>query len=272
MKTIKYNNRTYQLKTVWDELTGKEFLLVAGTLTAFDLTQDEQNLSCKMTLFKTICTIPVHKYDSISPEQWVDLLETTNWLFQPALFSKNPMPELKLNGQRLIGCKHLMSTSSFAEFMSADDAFLDFHINKNVLSAYELLATLWREKRTDWNQFKNDAKAFNNDERKPFNQHIEKERAVVLSKKVSFHYAYGAVLYYDFVRNTALLNNPRFSVLFSTSTVRKKFAKGGWYDALLEESGNKFGDFVSTSETNWLLVLLDLAKQMKHAKEKSEKK
>lgn len=271
MRTITFNKKTYQLKSVWDELTGKEYLQVCGTLTAFDISQDEQKTACKMTLFQTICEIPVHKYDSIDPEQWVDLLETTNWLFQSASFSKNPLPELKLNGTVLHGCKHLMSTSTFAEFMAADDAFLDFHINKNVLSAYELLATLWREKRPDWDTFKQNAKEFNSDQRKPFNQHTEKERALVLSKKVSFQYAYGAVVYYDFIRNTALLKNKRFSILFSSSTVRKKFSKGGWFDALLEESGNKFGSFQETSEMNWLIVLLDLANRMKQAKEKSEK-
>lgn len=266
MPTIKIEKKSYPVPANWDELKQKQIIKIAiarKTITTPRSAQEVNTL--KMLYFSVITEIPQWKQRSIAEDQWMDLLSVTDWLFNSPKFSYNPFPRIRVSMFMVLhGPLGFLETSSFAEFMNADNAFIDFHNNRNELAAFTLLATLWRQQRDDLKAFKNDPDNWNEDVRVPYNQSKCEVMALKLQKKkAAAPFAMMAIMYYESFRNQALTGNPRLKILFQGATTsRSKSAGLGWMQTLIAQSGSKFGDFNSTAKTNWLLVVLDVALKM----------
>lgn len=264
MKNLQINTKSYTICSSFDELTPMQFLRICHIRTLHPNPTDMVELqSLKIQAFYILTDAPMSRLKNADPEQWVDLLKTVEFLFNIPVFSKNPIPEIHISMfSMLVGPIGMMSTTSFAEFMGADNAFLSYHKEKNQQAAWLLLATLWRPKRQDLNEFKL-SKDWNTDQREPYNEHKARELAKTLQKKLPPRFATAALLYYEGVRNRALINNPRLKILFKGSG--GKHNSLGWMETLLESSGKKFGDFNETADTNWLLIIVDLARELEKA-------
>lgn len=283
MRKITYNHAEYSVKSEWNELTPKEFTKISWIQSTHNQLQDQSDLyELKFLLFSVISNFPNGKYEEILASEWVDLLETTSFLFKTPNFKTNPLPKFTIKNlfgkQVIAGPVGLMATSSFAEFMNVDAAFLDFHNNKNEDAAWLVLATLWRPQRVDILKHKKDAQKWDGDYRVPYNQNYTDELVAYYKRTISLQYAVAALLYYESVRDQVLVKNKLLRALFtkgsgssSTKTIRTSLSHTGWLSALIEMSGKKFGDFESTARTNWVLVLVDLANEVEKAQQLAKK-
>lgn len=269
--TTDNKSETYAVKSKWDELTAKEFLKICWINSQYEKTENTIDTNAmRFSLFSIICSLPFKRYTEITASQWIDVFKLTDWLFKTPQLRSNPLPFFKINnlfGKKIIaGPVGLMSTSSFAEFMAVDDAFLDFHNRKNQDAAWQLLAILWRPQRSDILRHKKDARNWNNDYREEFNTSNIEQLALYYQRTIHPQYAIAALLYYESVRNQVLIKNKLLKSLYNSNSTTKTYkttlSQTGWLSTLIEISGKKFGDFESTSRTNWLLVLVDLANEI----------
>lgn len=271
MKTIELNKKNIPVPSNWDELKQSQILKISIARMQVASPKNQADLSTlKMLYFSVITDIPQWKQKNFTSEQWVDLLKLTEFLFDTPKFTANPFMRVRISMTMVLhGPIGYLETSCFAEFMTADNAFIDFHNNRNPDAAYLLFATLWRKQRSDLKQFKQDPDQWNEDVRVPFNQsQCEAIAAKLKTKKRVAPYAMMAVIYYESFRSQAVTGNPLLKPLFNKAAGFGKKSSGlGWMETLIAQSGTKFGDFNSTSRTNWLLVLIDVAIKLNQKQE-----
>jgi len=225
----------------------------------------------RILLFRILSNVPEKLVGDIDPEQWLDILPHTDWALRSPKLRTNPMPVIRLSRFRgsVFGPQELLNDLSFGEFRAADEAFLAFTNGKSHDSIWLLFAILWRPERKDLSSFRNDPTRWNGDVREPFNKNMAVDRAKIYAKRLKPHYAVGALLYYWSARDAKLVNNSLLAPLFKGAS--NKTSKLGWLDPLLEMSGNKFGPIDQTDLQNWLIILVEMAREIERSKPKNKK-
>lgn len=278
MTSLQVGNKHYKLASDWQEISAKKFLQIAGIRTYSPApTTNQEILSMQIAFFMIISNVPQFVLDRIQRdhnEHLAEILEKVNWCFRIPTFRDNPLPKIvrsdgfRLKRVELIGPIGLMNTSSFAEFMAADEAFIRFHNSYEWSAAWLLFSVLWRPQRTDHREFKKDPNQYNGDLREPFNIELCQQRAEVYEKKIPQHYATAALLYFECLRVNNIVNHPHLKILFQGGG--KSSTTAIWITPLLQISNTKFGPFKDTADTNFLLVLHEMANQMHDAKKREE--
>lgn len=278
MISLKVGNKNYKLASDWNEINSKKFLQIAGIRTLSPApTINQEVLAMQISFFLIISNVPQFILDRIQrdhPEHLFELMEKVNWCFGIPTFRDNPLPKIvrtdgfRLKRVELIGPVGLMNTSSFAEFMAVDEAFIRFHNSYDWSAAWLLFSFLYRPQRKDHREFKNDPNAYNGDYREPFNDELCLQRAKEYEKKLPQHYATAALLFYESIRSHQIIQHQHLKILFQGG------GNGGsmslWIQPLLQISNTKFGPYKETSETYFLLILFEMANQMHEAKRREE--
>ena len=277
MKTLKFNNsnKKFEVAENWNELSAAQIFQIAHIRSCItNPNSDSEVVTSKLAFFNVISKVPHYLNNSIPLEAWPDLMDLTNWIFEKPKFKENPFPKLqkrygmKFKSIVIYGPQGNLKHSTFEEFTAADDAFLDFHLNKNETAVWKLLASLYRKERSDIKQFKEDPEVWNGDNREPFNSAMVSRNAEEFSKIFPLHHAIAVAMYYDSFRTNNVVNNPNFKALFSNSSGGG--SKVGWIGTLLESAGSKFGDINATAKQHWSIILYNLNQEIEKAKKHRE--
>lgn len=264
MKQLVVNKKHYSFPEKWQELSKNQFLKIAFTRLNFEDSDNETEYQAtRIILFKILSGVPDHIIAVIEPVQWLDLLPHVNWTLEVPTYTTNPIPIIRYRSfftrKTLFGPIDLLRTSSFKEFREADQAFLNFTNNKNWDSIWLLMAILWRPKRKDISDYKTNPMKWDGDVREPLNLAFAKRRALIYKHRIPQYYAIAVFLYYLCARDRALIKNTLLQPLFRGSS---KPSKLGWFETLLEMSNTKFGTAEQTDEENWLVILVEMARQI----------
>ena len=273
MKQIQIDNKHFQLITDWSEVTPEVFLKIAYIRTQVATSTSEEFIQAsRITLFFILSDVPVSYTRKIEPVQWADMLPHTDWAWKLPVLRSNPMPVLKVRLRVYHGPVSLMDTSTFGEFMQADNAFLSFMNDKKADAAWLLLAILWRPQRHDLREFESTPSQWNGDKREIYNTILAEKRAVFFKRRLPAYYATASVLYFEAVRTQKVVNNHLLQPLFQGSGSGAKLvtSKLGWLDTLLELAGAEPEKVDTTANQHWMLVLLTISRQIDKAqKQKS---
>lgn len=269
MTPLKINNTEYKMLSSWDEMNKDEYpracYVYGQSMT--ELSQIDFD-AARMILLKVITNIPQRLLDGITSAEMIDILPFVDFVFDPPVLTKNPMPEVKVGRTNFLGPEGMMEYSSFKEVVSADTAFTRANETKDVSFLYELFSILYRPIRKDLIEAKKDIKNWNGERREYYNPEITASRIARIKKKVPFHFIVGAFVYYWAFRDLHLVGG--FKNIFSekkTSTVEKVGNDYGWAGTWLHYSGKQFGDFDETGDREWKLVFIEISRQIDAAAE-----
>jgi hypothetical protein len=279
MTKLQIGNRHYKIASNWSELSPKKFLEIAAIRTMMPApTTDHEILAMKIAFLLITSDLKQIGLDRIKrdhEEHLAEILKKVEWCIEVPVLRDNPFPKITRNDAfhlkrvALLGPIGLLETTTFAEFMAADEAFIQFHLNKERSSAWLLFSILWRPIRSDHVAFKKDPERYNGDLREPFNIERAQQRAKKYDGKLPAHYATAALLFFESIRYHQIVQHPRLKILFHGSESGSS-STSGWIDPLLKISNTKFGPFKETSEQHFFLILYEMANQMHEAKRRQE--
>lgn len=277
MTKLQVGNRHYKIASNWSELSAKKFLEIAAIRTMMPApTQDHEILAMKLAFLLIVSDLKQVGLDRIKrdhAEHLYEVLKKVDWCSEVPVFKDNPFPKInrsdafRMKRVALLGPVGLLTTTTFAEFMAADEAFLRFHLKKELSAGWLLFAILWRPMRSDHVAFKKDPEKYNGDLREPFNIERAQQRAKNYEGKLPAHYATAALLFFESIRFHGIVQHDRLKILFQGSG---SGSTSGWIDPLLKISNTKFGPFKETSEEHFFLILYEMANQMHEAKLRQE--
>lgn len=275
MTSLQVGSHQYKIASDWSELSSKKFLQIAGIRTMMPKpTEYQELLTMQLAALLIISNCTQTTLDRISAEDLPFVLEKVDWCFDIPVLRDNPLPKItrndafRLKRDALLGPVGLLTTTPFSEFMAADEAFIRFHNTKDWSAAWLLLAILWRPLRSDHVEFKKDPKQYNGDLREPFNIELAQQRAKAYEGKVPAYYATAVLLFFESIRYHRIVQHPKLKILFQGGG--KSGSTSLWIDPLLKISNTKFGPFKETTETNFFLILYEMAEQMHEAKKREE--
>jgi hypothetical protein len=259
--------RPHLLKTSFDELSKKEQLMLCHLL--FDqIFSNTINLeyATKIAAFKILSDANYDEYKNITALEWADLIMHVNWITESKIITKQHFPKIRVGLRWYYGPVGLMETSSAMEFITCDTDFIEAAKSGKAEYLYRLAAVLYRPAHP-LNFLRRFSSKWDDDKRAPLNRSSILRRAKRFEKKLSKAHLTYITLYYRSFREIELM---RFRDLFSRSKSSSKNV-GGWFGVLLEFSGNKFGDYSTTSKINWKLFCLEMLRQLQIQKEAAEK-
>lgn len=266
MHTLKINDKKYQLKSQWAELTKKEMLMLCHVLRGSTFKNDADTANaCRMAAFKVLSGVPLLDVADIAAEQWADIFPFLNWIFDAHKMRENDFPKMRMGRRTLCGpVGNSMETSSAMELISADTALINMAKNGDTAQLYRIAAILWRPK-ARFAFLKRLTKDWNGDVRKPLNRLDIINRAAKMEKKLDPDLLMYTFLYYKSFRENVFIARHRSLFPKDGETKKNKGIDFGWHGVLLEFSNDKFGDYKNTAATNWQLFFQEMTRQKEQA-------
>lgn len=233
--------RTYEVPSAWDQLSGEQFAQVAEILHSKLSTMETMaRLLYVLTEMRKHPRLYIIFHFRLSAETQYDWLQLVEWVLRtPFTSAEQLVPTVRHKGRTLYGPLKECRRFVFVEFIEADMAYLAFRNANNEAEAMDsldrLFAILYRDANPIMKHIKNgtlDAK-WNGDPRCRFNENIL-DYAIELIRKVPVRYKYAALMHYANCHDRWEKNNP---AIFKKAGEGDGDAGGGWGTALRNLAG-----------------------------------
>jgi len=274
---VKIDGKEVLVPITWDGLDKKQLLTIGKYWPLIYSQTDEEELSnayyiSKCFVLKSLLKVNGRTFAKLDLDQVaVAFYELMGFLNEAPDLNTQILPHFRLFGRKYIGPEAKLYSSSFNEMIVADTLYMKIAKGETNLLE-ELVATLYRPKMGlfEMDEAKKN-KFWNGDKRKPFNEKRTKLLAKHFQKYLPVKYKWAIFYFYWGFRNT---NVVVFENLFQEvkTNVKKTGNDYGWAGSLLELSGDKFGDFDKTSDTNWFTVFVEMSRRADHKSELERKR
>jgi hypothetical protein len=243
----------------WGEMSAKQIratikLIAQYILPKGDFVTMEDYNAFYVRYVKMILNLSNRQFHSLSAEQVESMRVIADFIFGECTINTVPFASIRIGFTRYYSPMVGLGGSTMMEMIFADTSFINWSKSKSDEDLYTLMAVLYRQKRKNLTEWQSDPEKWNGDIREAFNENSVESRAAYFQRKIKKVDALAVAYFYWGFRNVHLL---RFKAVFPQE-VQTSIKKKGWLDTVLEYSGDKFGDFKSTSETDWQLVLLEI--------------
>jgi hypothetical protein len=248
MQQVTLNTSTVSIAEEWNELTKNQLLKIINLLFDKDLVMSMSNwrygvlfqlLKIKFYNLRFLWLfMNLPKSDIV-----IALFPLMAWVEK-----KNTLTDFKIKSFTIKGVKYYppedgLINLTLDEFSSLEPLYTKYQKTKDVDYLDGLVGILYRKKRKKYNPH---SLAYKGDIREDFNEHLipylsEAAEELPLREKQLIY------LTYEGGRNKIIANCPH---LFTSSEDKKQAKDFGFGGLILELSGNKFGDFEKTKQTN----------------------
>ncbi len=236
-KIIYHKNKSFLLPENVEELTGKQFIGIAGLLHQEYTTY----LKASLSALRILSGMSRWKFLRLSNEVKLNSLEHVQWIFDKISITKNLIPVYK----KFYGPAEELNNMTLAEFHFAEQYYLQ--IKENDYSALpHLIATIYRKAKPGYNKSLDK----DGDVRQKFNSNIVDHYAAKIAKwpdAVKF----AILIFYDSCRDQIAKENKE---IFSGGTDDGL----GMYSVMRGLAGPKFGDIEKVEEMLLHNALLEL--------------
>jgi hypothetical protein len=213
------------LALTWNELTGRQLLEVARTLS----TGYQREAIQLDALLAALLQIPRRDFRQLNVVQRVHLRPYVQFLHAPTdhpPLTAQLLPVLKVAKQFYYGPREAFRNLRFDEFIFADTYYLRYLQTGGEHYLDQLVATLYRPERAGYDPTAVD---YAGDRRQDFNEHLVLARSLRLAT-LPDHYKQAVLLYY---RGCRRLLEQRYEYVFSSDNTTKAGASAtGWQDVL----------------------------------------
>ena len=202
--------------------------------------------------------------------QFDEIASKLDWIFEEkASLTAQLIPKLKIGRRTYTGPDESIGNCTAAEISKADTAFLVFQEKQEECYLDDLIAILYRPRKWWWPFKALFPELHEGDLRRRFNDYTVKRRAkrmVKLPKEIKK----AILIYYQGCKSEVVEE-------FPNAFDGKKSSNGldfGMTGLLLSLSGDKFGEFEKTKDTNFWLLMMEvetLAVEQKKAEERRKK-
>ena len=249
---LKYNNQidVIDIPGNWNELSHQQLLYIAEYWEAWKLLakNNQSLLRAKALLFvELMCgnTLSNKKkrvdlLAKLQNEELYELTELTNFIFEANTLTVCPIPRIKTLFQKLHAPNDKLGNLTAFEFAFADSFFMKYIDNADILQLDLMIATLYRP--LIWSGRR---KAFDKDK-------IESYLPAV--KKLAYAEKQLILLWYQGCRIKIIEDNRTLFSKENQSSAKNK----GWISIILAMSGDKFGSFDETGNTDLHLIFMEL--------------
>lgn len=249
---LKYNNNSEVIRIAdsWNDLSRKQLLYIAEYWEAWKLLakNNQSLLRAKALLFvELMCgnTLSNKKkrvdlLAKLQNEELYRLTELTNFIFEANTLTVCPIQSIKTLFTKLVAPNDKLGNLTAFEFAFADAFFMKYIDNSDIFQLDLMIATLYRPLR--WSGRR---KAFDKDK-------IESYLPAV--QKLSYAEKQSILLWYQGCRITIIEDNRALFSKENQSSAKNK----GWISVILAMSGDKFGSFDQTGNTDLHLIFMEL--------------
>lgn len=251
--------RTFNIPENWNELTVDNLLYIGDNFEAWRMliSINESLLKAKCLLFINFTgLVGKAKFELIKnieflPEtDQLDLINLTDFVFEKIDLTVNKIKKIKVGDLEFYGPDDDFGNISIGEFAFADNFFMRYFLERKEEDLDLMIGCLYRPKTTE---------KYTGDDREKFNKN-KIESFTKRLKKMSYAHKVAIFLWYSGCRES-LVN--RYPEPFS-KTENIGESNQTWINVIIELSGDKFGDFETTNDTNIHLVMMEI--QMAHNK------
>lgn len=251
----------------WNEMNQKQFRATIKLLAEYILPKGDFVTMADYNAFyvrytKMILNLSNRQFHSLSAEDVESMRVIADFIFGECNINKVPFASIRAGFTKYYSPMVGLGGSTMMEMIFADTNFINWSKSKSDEDLYSLMAVLYRPKRKNLQAWQNDPEKWNGDIREAFNENSIESRAAYFQRKIKKVDALAVAYFYWGFRNVHLL---RYKAVFPQD-VQTSIKKKGWLDTVLQYSGDKFGDFKSTSETDWALVLLEIQRVINQSK------
>lgn len=258
MKSIKFNDSKHSLISSFSEMNQNQFLQISLLRSKY-LTQsasEKEYNSLRIQAFKILSDLNENQINSITAEQWIDLLPEVDFsLLETPILKTNLLPQVTISKVRLYGPSGLMDKCTIDEFTRIDTAFINASNFKNTDALVTMFSYMYRPKRKDLKLFKSSPN-WNGDVREEFNGEKCKARVDFFKLHVPTYMLVANYLYFSSVRKQ------RFEILkylFAETESKIHLDDRGWAGSMLQLShSGVFGNFDQQMKQNWFTVMVEM--------------
>lgn len=255
MNTIQIHTATFNTASTWNELPEKALMLIASQWQSWkhilqskqqgiDRARNKAFLRARILLLQVLMGVnPMDRksektklFNAIAPDQMLDLLKTTDFIFDENTLTINKLP--KLAG--LYGPPNGLKNISIGEFANLEVNFLNYHKSGKAVYLNNICAILYRPG--------NDDNLINGDARDEFNDKQIEHRSKQLAKQPE-HIKQAILLFYMGCRNKITKDH---KAIFSGKGTGKA---QNWASIIIELAGPKFGTIEQTYKCSLGTVL-----------------
>lgn len=246
MNSIQLHKKVFETPSTWNELTAEMLLYISSQWygwrrvlsskqVGIEARRKKTMQQAKILLLAQLMKINLLKklsyetrlFYKIHPVQMLDLLKTTDFIFNNNTLTVNMFPVI----DGLYGPPNELKGVTIGEFASAEVNYLNFHKSGNPVYLNKLCAVLYRDG--------SEMNAVNNDLRDEFNdKHIEYLITKTAAWKSEMKHA--VLLFYMGCRNKIVAD--RKNIFENKGTGKKQ----NWAILILEMAGGKFGTVEQT--------------------------
>jgi hypothetical protein len=238
----------------WNELSKKQLLYIANLWQAWQL-MAKNNLDlnrAKALLFVQLMkgTTIFNKQKRVNlitkltnEEQWA-LLQLTNFIFIKNTLTVCPFPEIQIGFKRCYAPNNKLGNIKALEFHFADFFYMKYVKTENDADLNNMIACIYRPAPKT---------SETGEKRVPFYMAKIEEYAKAVSK-LSFAQKQAILLWYIGCRTFIV---EKYTHIFSSENQSEAKNKG-WLPLIMALSGDKFGNYDQTSQTDFILILTEV--------------
>jgi len=238
----------------WNELSKKQLLYIADYWQAWQLlAKNKLDLNrAKALLFVQLMkgTTVFNKKKRVTlikgltnEEQWA-LLQLTNFVFEKNTLTTCPFPVIKIGFKRFYAPNNKLGNIKALEFHFADFFYMKYVQTEQEEDLNNMIACIYRPA---------PKKSETGEKRIPFYSGKIEEYALAISK-LSFAQKQSILLWYIGCRTFIV---EKYSRLFSSEN-QSSAKNNGWLPLIMALSGDKFGNYDQTSQTDLILILMEV--------------
>ncbi len=265
---LKYNNEseTIGFPQTWNELTVPQLLYIANLWEAWQLMArgNVNLLKAKALLFlellngntKNNRADRAKKIALLSEDDQTDLIQCVNFIFESNKLTVCPLPWVKVGMRKYYAPNNGLSNIKAIEWHFADKLYMDYYHTGEEKHLDNFIACLYRPSVSVFDK--------SGVRRVKFNwNYIEKYAKQI--KRLSYSEKHLVLLWYIGSRDAFIKKYPN---VFSDSN-KKAAIENGWLKLILALSGNKFGEFEQTGQTDFTMIVMEL-EEMKERQSQNE--
>ena len=255
MNQVQINSVRCTLPGSWNELTRKQLLFVCGLFNT-----EIRTIPFKLKVLKRFLGISKKLFRTISPEDVIFLSTTFDFLQSDVTLTRALIKTIRVKGfpwTRYHGPMDSMSESTFGEFAKAQMRFDLYSKTKDPMALNEMVAILFRPKKTFWFIRKHFGQA--TDPRQMFYDRTLRRRAKRF-EKVPIEIKYAVLLFFSGIQSSLTIRYPN---VYKPTAKKESTQLDGWVSLIISLADGKTDDksLESVMNSNVYNVFFGLEKQ-----------
>ena len=222
-------NITRETPAEWNELTLDQLLFVVPRI----MTGDKESYELKRDIIVFLLDMKAKFFEGMNRSQMEGLFPAVDWMFEEIKLTKNPFPELILEGKKLTGLRDEMRDIINSQFAFAD-SYMNLFLKKGEEESLDLLlGCLYTEKGTKFNLEKVE-------ENSELLKHIPLDQKMVI------------LAFFQGCRN---FSSGEYPDIFKKGEAQSQKSKTGWLGFFYSLAGPKTGTYTDVAGKNYYETL-----------------